>query len=426
MNGSRYIDVLSCIGRWVANSILWWSRTAIGQWKPSSTNFGSSAVKRNGCGNFVPAGCYDRRHTNFACSGECWRRLRSEKNLQDGLVQCACGCGEYFQPWRTGGDRHFKNREHAGHFRTEEALKRCGTFLPIVREYLDGFARIHYADSSRGIALTSLVVFCEFLIEKQISTMDAVVPPTITEFLIWGRNNGRKQVAHSTSSLSTFFNWQIVEGRRVLGNPVVPSIHKIVRNTTESRPLSDDEVDHAWDLLGKRGDAMLRLAMAVGLESGLRISELSNIRLEDVDHVKQRIYVRLPTKTKKPRLVPFGERTRKYIDEWLDVRDRHCGHDHLFVNKFGGPATAQSLRLAFLKALTKLGKNYYNNNTTVNADGFEEWSTHRLRHTMSTNLVNGGADASAVMAIGGWSTSGPCVVTSPLIHPLHSTATRKR
>ncbi|HKK21427.1 MAG TPA: tyrosine-type recombinase/integrase, partial [candidate division Zixibacteria bacterium] len=243
-----------------------------------------------------------------------------------------------------------------------------------------------------------------FLIETNIGAMDEVGPRTITEFLIWGVNTHRNQVAHSASSLSTFFNWQIAEGRRTLANPVVPAIHKMMRNAAEPRPLTDDDVNLAWQLIEKRGDPRVRLAMAIGLECGLRIGELANIRLEDVDSKKQRIYVRNPTKTKKPRFVPYGERTRKYLDEWMVARDRHCGHDHLFVNKFGGPSTAQSLRLAFTAALTKLGKNYYYNKTELNPDGFERWSTHRLRHTMSSNLVNGGADASTVMAIGGWST----------------------
>jgi integrase len=276
--------------------------------------------------------------------------------------------------------------------------------LPIVREYLEGFALIHYAKSSRGSALTSLVAFCEFLLEVGVSSMNDVVPKVITDYLVWGTKQGRNQVAHSVSPLSTFFNWQIAEGRRILPNPIVPSIHKTRRNECEPRPFSSEEIDFAWELLQKQGDARIRLAMAIGLESGLRIGEIANIRLQDVDRVKQRIYVRTPTKTRKTRQTPFGEKTSALLDEWMAERDPNCGHDHLLCNKHGGPATAQSLRFGFTSALTKLGSNYYSGGPEQNDDGFDEWHTHRLRHTMSSNLANGGADVSTVMAIGGWST----------------------
>jgi integrase len=150
-----------------------------------------------------------------------------------------------------------------------------------------------------------------------------------------------------------------------------------------------------------RGNARIRLATAIGEEAGLRISEIANIRLEDMDRAKQRIAIRTPTKNKKPRWAPFGEKTLKYLDAWLDERDPHCGHDHLFHGRLRRPSTAQSLRDEFNRFLTKRGSTYHNGHQT-NPDGFDSWSTHRLRHTMASNLANGGADAATVMTIGGW------------------------
>ena len=42
----------------------------------------------------------------------------------------------------------------------------------------------------------------------------------------------------------------------------------------------------------------------------------------------------------------------------------------------------------------------------VNEAGFDDFSMHRLRHTMASNLLAGGADANVIMAQGGWSTHG--------------------
>lgn len=35
-------------------------------------------------------------------------------------------------------------------------------------------------------------------------------------------------------------------------------------------------------------------------------------------------------------------------------------------------------------------------------EGLEQWSTHRLRHTMATNLASGGAAVTTIMKAGGW------------------------
>jgi integrase len=141
--------------------------------------------------------------------------------------------------------------------------------------------------------------------------------------------------------------------------------------------------------------------MAIGEESGLRISEIANVRMQDVDLVKQRITVRLPTKSKKLRWVPYGDKTRECLEAWLKERDPHCGHDHLLSGKFGQPSTAQSIRNEFNSLLTKRGSTYCSGNKT-NPDGFDKWSTHALRHTMFSNLANGGANAATGLQFGGW------------------------
>jgi integrase/recombinase XerC len=370
---------------------------------PARRYVGDKEVKCQapGCGEYVPSGSYVARQTHFACCGKCWRACRVQKTKGYTLVTCACGCGEQFRSGKAIGKNYFFNRDHHGRFVTEQALQRCGIHRPLVQEYREGFCMLHYSKSSRGSVLTSSVAFCEFLNERGIVSMNDVTPSTITAFLIWGRENGRNQVEHSICFLKIFFDWQIAEERRLLPNPIVNSIHCIRRQPAEPRPLSDDQLQDAWKMLDERGSARIRLAMAIGEESGLRISEIANVRIQDVDLVRQRITVRLPTKGKKPRWVPYGEKTRVCLDAWLKVRDPDCGHDNLLHGAYRKPSTAQSIRDEFNKVLTKRGSTYHNGHQT-NPDGFDTWSTHALRHTMTSNLSNGGANAATVKAIGGW------------------------
>jgi integrase/recombinase XerC len=166
------------------------------------------------------------------------------------------------------------------------------------------------------------------------------------------------------------------------------------------RPLETEQLDLTWRLLGERGNARLRLAGAIALEAGLRLGEICRLRREDVDLRRQRRFVRLPTKGKRERYAFFSELTKLYYGEWMAERKPQDPDDnHLLHNTRGLPCTVQSLGHEFSRVPCKTfhGKQ-------VNADGFEKWSTHALRHTMASNLVSAGADAATVMAAGGWRT----------------------
>jgi integrase len=187
--------------------------------------------------------------------------------------------------------------------------------------------------------------------------------------------------------------------RRTSGNPVNSFLHRQKKPHRLPRPLSNEELELAWEILHERGDARLRLAFAIGEESGMRIGEISRIRLSDLDASGHRILVRLPNKKNRERHAFFGPKTAKYLAEWLAERDSSCGHDHLLYNYWHRktPFTTNSLGAAFSCVLCKSygGKTLYER-------GFEKWSTDRLRHTMSINLAAGGADAAVIMVAGGW------------------------
>ncbi len=355
-----------------------------------------------GCTQFAPSGFFDPRQKYFVCSRKCFMKRRSRLAFGRKLVTCGCGCGQQFHSGAKPRDRYFYDRDHAGRYKTDQMLKRSKHFEPAIREYTEGFCRLHY----KGVytARLALVGFCEYLNQAGIKDFGDVTPKTVTEYLTAGRK-GRHYVNSSiVSALSTFFNWQIAEGRRSTPNPIVPSIHRVPRNVTGPRPLDDKELEYAWSLAETRGSRRICLALAIGEESGLRIGEIANLRLQDVDLRKQLLYVRTPNKTNRPRYVPFGDKTKTYLDLWLRERDPNCGHDHLLHNFAGLPSTSQQIRNEFQLTMCKAGA-AFRGYKRVNPDGFDQWSTHRLRHTMASRLVNGGADAATVMAVGGWRTS---------------------
>jgi site-specific recombinase XerD len=349
-----------------------------------------------GCDNFVPEGWYGDRPTYLSCSAECWYRRSLKGNL---VRKCACGCGKNVSrpsKRKTVTGLIFFSIEHKGNYlRNKHLDESCGWFRVIVDEYLSGFASLHYRALKE--VRNHLCPFFLFLCQQGIASLEDVTTKTITQFLIWAPQSGHRNAAHDISQVSVFFKWAIIRGYRKAGNPVVGLIHHAPRKHRMPRPLSTNELDLMWQLLHERGNARLRLAAAIGEVAGVRIGEICRLRISDVDTVQQTIFVGLPNKTSCERFAFFTEKVKRYFVEWMAERNPSCGHDYLFHNTLGNRLQVRALAEEFKRTLCKTyeGKN-------IHETGFDSWSTHRLRHTMATRLIRGGADTHTVMGAGGW------------------------
>ena len=136
------------------------------------------------------------------------------------------------------------------------------------------------------------------------------------------------------------------------------------------------------DPLARRDRALLELLYG----AGLRISELTALDLDDLDHVDRLARVR--GKGDKERIVPFGELAAGALDAWL-VRGRPAVTPRsaaVFLNARGGRLTRQGAwkRVKAAADAVELG-------ATV--------SPHTLRHSFATHLLDGGADVRAVQEL---------------------------
>ena len=343
------------------------------------------------CNNFVPAGLYWPTAKGLTCSKRCYQQ--SKRKYQQ--LTCANPkCARTYRGRSVKGRLTFCGPECRDDYAREQVADRCGNFRPVYDEFI-AYAReqVRYLKAVRsGVSL-----FLLFLTEKGIVTLDEVEATTISRFLEWGDETGRPAVWNAIWPVSALFRWLYNTGRRKLPNPVDTKFHSRKKAKRLPRPYSEEEMAYIWEILDKRGSTMIKAAIAIGEESGLRISEIANLRVSDVDLKHQRLFVRTPNKTMTEAYVPFHDKTVKWVGAWLKERDQNLDHDHLFVNTYGGPATKPSLHHAIACTLCKV-----HNGRRVNDDGLESWSNHRLRHTMASRLVEGGADAAAVMAVGRW------------------------
>ena len=193
----------------------------------------------------------------------------------------------------------------------------------------------------------------------------------------------RSSIARHLSALRSFFKFLMRE-ELVDSNPArgvaTPRREKHLPSVLQTSDIAVlfDTPDLSTPL-GIRDRAWLELMYA----SGLRISELVGIDLDDLE-LRARL-VKVRGKGAKERIVPFGTKAQAAIRAYLDVRNAP-EQDALFVNYRGERITARSVRRLF---------NGYVRDSSLRAGV----SPHTLRHSFATHLLNAGADLRAIQEL---------------------------
>lgn len=138
-------------------------------------------------------------------------------------------------------------------------------------------------------------------------------------------------------------------------------------------------------LLGARDRAMLEAVYS----TGIRVSELVDLNIGDIDFTNQAI--RIKGKGKKQRVSPIGLTAlmaiRKYLEmRNADPRSASFDADALFVNKHGQRLSTRSVRRKLDKYLTECGLD-------------PSISPHTLRHSFATHMLENGADLRSIQEL---------------------------
>ncbi len=204
---------------------------------------------------------------------------------------------------------------------------------------------------------------------------------------------GAYSQARIISGLKAFYKYLILE-KEISENPTqFLEAPKLGRKLPDI--LSIEEIEKIIDSLdlskaeGQRNRAILELLYG----SGLRVSELVNLKLSEIDF-KNNILL-ITGKGNKQRLVPLGEISKKqillYVDNYrlhLDIKKGN--EDILFLNRRGSKLSRQMVFLIIKKQCEISGIH-------------KDISPHTFRHSFATHLVQGGADLRVVQQLLGHS-----------------------
>jgi len=163
------------------------------------------------------------------------------------------------------------------------------------------------------------------------------------------------------------------------------------------KAITIDEVERLLDAAGSTGDpdprALRDRALLEFLYStGARISEVTGLDVDDLDHLAADPAVKLSGKGGKQRYVPVGRYAVAALDAYL-VRGRPAlagaagrkSSPAVFLNARGGRLTRQGAWGVLREAAVRSGKS--------------DVSPHTLRHSFATHLLDGGADIRVVQEL---------------------------
>ncbi|MCB0432587.1 MAG: tyrosine recombinase XerD [Mangrovimonas sp.] len=252
-----------------------------------------------------------------------------------------------------------------------------------------------YLKIERGLSANSISSYAldakkliSFLEEKEINDSPiAISKDIIKEFVytISKEVNARSQ-SRIISGLRSFFDYLIFEGYRK-DNPLdLIESPKIGRKLPDF--LSTQEIDSiigAIDLStseGERNRAMLETLYGCGL----RVSELTNLKLSDLYFDEG--FIKVTGKGDKQRLVPIVKATQKYINLYVKEIRNHLNiqpgfEDTVFLNRRGKQLSRAMIFTIIRQLCEKIGLK-------------RPISPHTFRHSFATHLLENGADLRSI------------------------------
>jgi integrase/recombinase XerC len=254
---------------------------------------------------------------------------------------------------------------------------------------------IAYLEAERNVSAytvrnytNDLMEFFAFVKDKGITTLKDVNKQTLRAYLsqLMEQKYAKSSIARKLSAIRSFYRYLMRE-ELVSASPaattVSPKLDKRLpafltveeaKRLVESPDISQPQ--------GQRDRALLELLYA----SGMRVSELVNINMEQINLATNEI--RVWGKGSKERVVLIGEPAAQALQNYISEGRRQMlagkKNNALFVNRYGERILARRVQKILMKYARNINKKVH---------------PHILRHTFATHLLDGGADLKVVQEL---------------------------
>ena len=261
--------------------------------------------------------------------------------------------------------------------------------IQYLSEYLE-FIEVEKGLSSNTVNAyrRDLTGFLDFCMDKGIMGVEYITRNHLNSYILKLRsdNLNPRSVVRKIASLRGFFKW-LSANEYINNNPASmleqPKLPKRLPKVMSLQEIK--EIFHS-DLNNQEN-----LVVELLYDCGLRVSELVNLKIGDID-LKSK-YIQCVGKGSKERLIPFGKKAKESINKYLKERENvvtkyNLQTKRLFITNSGRLINRQDI----YNFIRKLGEKIH-----------KHISPHTLRHTFATHLLENGADLRVVQELLGHS-----------------------
>ncbi|MBP1640320.1 MAG: tyrosine recombinase XerD subunit [Bacteroidetes bacterium] len=261
---------------------------------------------------------------------------------------------------------------------------------PVLKEYKT-FLQLEKSLSSNTVAayLSDIEKLLVFLSDAHVDFLQVTIAH-LQDFLIDLADLGisPRSQARIVSGIKSFYGFLMLTNKLEEDPTELLELPKIGLHLPEV--LSVEEINAIVDVIdlstpeGQRNRAMIEMMYG----SGLRVSELIDVKLSNID--LEHSFMKVDGKGSKQRLVPLSEESETQMKLWLLIRNemviRKGFEDYLFLNRCGAKLTRVMI-FTIVKQLAQL------------AGIKKNISPHTFRHSFATHLLEGGANLRVIQQL---------------------------
>lgn len=262
-----------------------------------------------------------------------------------------------------------------------------------MQKYMDKFNEYiilekHYSNDTVINYTKDLDDFYNYLDSKKIRSINSVNYNVIRGYLMYlhEKEYSKKTINRHISTLKSFFKYLLGE-HYIKDNPMSlvsgPKLDKKLPKVLyyeELEKLLNIEEDN--DVISLRNNLILELLYS----TGIRVSELVNIKINDID--RHNTQINIFGKGSKERVVIYGKVCEDKLKKYLSKRNEldKYNSEYLLLNNLGRKLTTRGIRYIIDKIIKEGGLKFH-------------ISPHVLRHTFATHMLNEGADLKSVQEL---------------------------
>jgi len=240
-------------------------------------------------------------------------------------------------------------------------------------QYLHHKYRRNCSASTLELTATSLCQFLSFFRETGKLNLEQMAKEDIEAFIEHLQDRGLKPTSVRTRLCALYAFVRFLIENKVLDYELLERKITVKLPARLPRAIDPDDLDRLLSVIDNTRNRALILLL---LRTGMRIGELLNTKIRDVELREQKILIYQADKTAVGRVVFYSDDAQQALLAWLNIHDP--SKEYLFYVKGREPLGYEASRAMFRKYLKKAGLEH------------EGYTLHCLRHSFATELLNAG------------------------------------